>query len=55
MRAATLIDCGMPINNGALHIVAKAALRALRNWIETGEAPVEAARLELTADRRLAP
>ena len=34
------IDCGVPINNGPMHIVAKAALRALTTWLTTGKAPV---------------
>jgi alpha/beta hydrolase family protein len=45
----TTIDCGVPINNGPTHVVAKAALRALTNWIETGKAPPTAPRLEVTA------
>ena len=45
------IDCGVPINNGAMHIVAKAALRALAKWITTGEAPVTAPRLDVTSDK----
>lgn len=44
------IDCGTPINNGPLHVVAKAALRSLDEWIRTGTAPPEAARLGLTTD-----
>jgi hypothetical protein len=43
------IDCGVPINNGPLHVVAKAALHALMTWIETGQAPAEAPRVEVTA------
>ena len=42
------IDCGVPINNGPMHIVAKAALNALRKWVETGKAPVIAPRIEVT-------
>jgi hypothetical protein len=37
----------VPINNGAMHIVAKAALRALTTWISTGKAPVTAPRIEV--------
>ena len=37
------IHCGVPINNGPMHLVAKAALpRRCTNWIETGTAPVVA-------------
>lgn len=41
------IDCGVPINNGPMHLVAKAALRALRGWVNTGKAPVVAPRIEV--------
>ena len=41
------IDCGVPINNGAMHIVAKAALRALTTWMTTGKAPVKAPRIDV--------
>ena len=34
--SAKYIDCGVPINNGPMHIVAKAALRALTTWLTTG-------------------
>lgn len=44
--AATL-DCGAPINDGPMHLVAKAALRSLEDWVRTGEAPPEAPRLEI--------
>jgi hypothetical protein len=44
---AKTIDCGVPINNGAMHIVAKAALRALTTWISTGKAPVTAPRIDV--------
>ncbi len=46
---ANLLDCGMPINDGPLHLVAKAALRSLEEWIRTGEPPVEAPRLDVTS------
>jgi Alpha/beta hydrolase domain len=45
---ASAIDCGVPINNGPMHIVAKAALRALTTWLTSGKAPVVAPRLEVT-------
>ncbi|OHV25124.1 hypothetical protein BBK14_22550 [Parafrankia soli] len=45
---AASIDCGVPINNGPLHLVAKAALRGLTDWLETGRAPVTGPRVELT-------
>jgi hypothetical protein len=46
---AKYIDCGVPINNGPMHIVAKAALRALATWLETGKAPVKAPRLDVAS------
>lgn len=46
--SAQYIDCNVPINNGPMHIVAKAALRALTNWLTTGTAPVTAPRIEVT-------
>jgi hypothetical protein len=45
--AATAIDCGVPINDGPMHVVAKAALRALTRWTTTGKAPVRAPRIEV--------
>ena len=41
------VNCGVPINDGTTHFVAKAGLRALTNWIETGTAPVTAPRLDV--------
>jgi hypothetical protein len=45
---AAALDCGVPINDGPMHIVTKAALHALKAWVDTGEAPVTAPRLEVT-------
>lgn len=42
------LDCGVPVNNGPMHIVAKAALRALTTWLTTGKAPATAPRLSMT-------
>jgi len=42
---ADSIDCGVPINDGPMHVVAKAALRALDVWVRTGTAPPSAPRL----------
>src|SRR5213078_3599092 len=47
--SAKAIKCGVPINNGPMHIVAKAALRALSNWLTTGTAPVTAPRIDVIA------
>ncbi|HMF83086.1 MAG TPA: alpha/beta hydrolase domain-containing protein [Acidimicrobiia bacterium] len=44
------IDCGVPINNGPLHLVAKAGYHALTAWMEKGSAPPTAPRLDVTAD-----
>jgi hypothetical protein len=46
---AQYIRCAVPINNGALHVVAKAALRALTMWVETGKAPPKAPRIDVAA------
>jgi hypothetical protein len=45
---ASALNCGVPINDGAMHIVAKAALRALTTWLVSGTAPVVAPRIEVT-------
>jgi Alpha/beta hydrolase domain len=42
---AKYIDCGVAINNGPMHLVAKAALRSLTTWITTGKAPPTAPRI----------
>jgi hypothetical protein len=42
------LDCGAPINDGPMHLVAKAALRGLDDWVRTGEAPPTAPLLEIT-------
>jgi len=44
---ASSVDCGVPINNGPAHLVAKSALRALDGWLRTGTPPVSAPRLEM--------
>jgi hypothetical protein len=46
---AQYIQCAVPINNGPLHVVAKAGLRALTTWVETGKAPPEAPRIDVTS------
>lgn len=46
------LDCGAPINNGAMHFVVKAGLRSLDTWVRTGDAPPEAPRLEVTGDAK---
>jgi hypothetical protein len=46
--AASSADCGVPINDGPFHVVAKAALRHLVTWVLEGEPPPEAPRIEVT-------
>jgi len=47
--AARVLDCGLPINDGPMHLVVKAAFRALEMWMVDGVAPPSAARLEVDA------
>jgi hypothetical protein len=47
---AAAIDCGVPINNGPMHVVVKAGLHALDAWVRTGQPPPPAPRLEVTGD-----
>jgi Alpha/beta hydrolase domain len=44
---ATSFGCGFPINNGPMHIVAKAAYHALKIWLTAGRAPVIAPRIDV--------
>jgi hypothetical protein len=41
------LNCGVPINNGPMHVVAKSAMRALNGWVQTGRAPVVAPRIDV--------
>jgi hypothetical protein len=45
---ARTLDCGVDINDGPMHVVAKAAFRHLVDWAANGTAPPEMPRLELT-------
>jgi hypothetical protein len=45
---ATLLNCGLPVNNGPMHVVAKAALHALDQWMRTGTPTPSAPRFEIT-------
>jgi Alpha/beta hydrolase domain len=47
---ASKLDCGTPVNDGPMHVVAKAALRALDSWARGGQPPPTAPRLDLTAE-----
>ncbi len=44
---ADSLNCGVPINKGPMHLVAKAAFNALEGWVRTGKAPVIAQRLQM--------
>jgi hypothetical protein len=44
---AAELDCGVPINDAPMHVVAKAALRGLDLWVRTGRPPAKAPRLEV--------
>ncbi|MBF6557323.1 MAG: hypothetical protein IVW52_14380 [Acidimicrobiales bacterium] len=46
--SASYLNCGVPINNGPMHIVAKSALHALTAWLTTGTAPPIAPRIDVT-------
>jgi hypothetical protein len=47
--AAKYIQCGVPINNGPMHIVAKAAWHDFAHWLQTGTPPRHAPRLDVDA------
>lgn len=44
---ASAIDCGGAINDGPMHVIAKAAFRALDAWVRNGTLPVVAPRLDI--------
>jgi hypothetical protein len=45
---ADLLDCGAPINDGPMHLVAKAAFSSLATWVRSDDPPSVAPRLELS-------
>jgi hypothetical protein len=45
---ASGVNCGVPINNGPMHIVAKASFNAFETWVRAGTLPVVAPRLQTT-------
>lgn len=49
---ADMLDCGAPINNAPMYLVANAALHSLDEWVSTGKAPAKAPRLELTSESK---
>jgi hypothetical protein len=50
--SAAGMNCGLPINDGPQHFVAKAAFNSLDNWVRTGELPPQAQLLETTIGPR---
>jgi hypothetical protein len=50
--SARFFDCGAPINDGPMHIIAKAALHDLKRWVTTRRAPVRAPRLDVIPSRQ---
>jgi hypothetical protein len=43
------IKCGVPVNDGPMHVVVKAAYHALKAWLADGTAPPVAPRIDLKA------
>jgi hypothetical protein len=50
--SAAGMNCGLPINDGPQHFVAKAAFNSLDTWVRTGESPPVAPLLETTSAAR---
>jgi hypothetical protein len=46
---ADQVDCGVPVNDGPLHIVGKAAFRHLDDWVRDGKQPPKMPRITLSA------
>jgi hypothetical protein len=46
---ADTMNCGLPINDGPMHFIAKAAFSRLDTWVRSGVAPPTAQRLETTS------
>ena len=47
---ADALGCPVKVNNGPMHVVVKAALHALEEWVGAGTLPATAPRLEVTQD-----
>jgi hypothetical protein len=45
---ASSVDCGVPINNGPMHVIAKAAFHELEIWVRAGTLPPIAPRLNVS-------
>ena len=52
-RNVEYTKCAGAVNDGALHVVAKAGLHALVEWVESGKAPVKADRIEVSPDGQI--
>ncbi len=46
---ADAVDCGVPVNDGPLHVVAKAAFHQFNDWVDGGKPPPIAPRIELAS------
>ncbi len=44
---AKYVQCGVPINDGPMYLVAQAAYHDLTSWLDTGKAPPHAPRIEV--------
>jgi len=49
------IKCGVPVNDGPMHIVAKAAWHDLKAWVDDGTAPPHAPRIDVKVDAQGQP
>jgi hypothetical protein len=50
-KNASYLDCGVPVNDGPMHIVAKAAWHDLKQWLATGTAPPIAPRIDVKVEQ----
>ena len=50
-KIADSMTCGLPVNDGPMHIVAKAAWHALVEWIDHGTLPPTAPRFDVIDDK----
>jgi len=48
---AKYLDCGVPINDGPMHVVAKAAWHDLKAWVDDGTAPPNAPRIDVKVEQ----
>jgi hypothetical protein len=46
-RGVKFVNCGVPINEGPMNLVVKAAYHDLKNWVTTDKAPVHAPRIDV--------